>query len=313
MKLEIRALYFSLRMLWLEDPTIEVETWQVENYRQMSLPLLFSRLRQHGVNLDKARFQAAVEDVDTPEELTEELGDAEPVYLLILELWRRLEKERPSLSIFCDELDHQIHYYHQGRHGHEEELQDLLANLKVIVDENVDAGGDPIEVMEMINAGCAQDIDSFLYEFIGDQVDNLSYASELIDSFEDYIFDGRWFDLLRIQVASATGPAVAARMLDDLVDEALEDSDLDFSLELLGYMVQGGNHQQFVQLVRKTLELIELESDFQELITICADYYGCLDMCDEEAQLQQLLNHRPDSTAFDSDDDAVATLNAIVR
>lgn len=323
MSIETRALYYSLRMLWLEDPSMEVQAWQVENYREMSLPLLFSRLRQHSLNFDSESFMAWAEECDTPEELCElfvedrdlSQEELESIYLLVFELWRRLEKERPSLSIFCDELDHQIHFYQQGREGHEEELQDALANLEVVLDENVDEGGEPEEVFAMVNSGCCYDLEAFLYEFISDQIDNPYYASELLDNFEEYVSNVQWFELLRAQLHMDVDPEGAAELFEELAQEALEDDDLNFNLELLSKMVHEGGHQLFVALVTRSIALIEDESDFQELLAICVDYYSCLDFDSEEEKLQSILNNRPlveEGNPFDPDDSDVSLLLKIL-
>ena len=54
MELERRALYNSLRMNWLIDPTIQADAWQVEDYRLMSYKAIFDRLKEKGVHLDRS-------------------------------------------------------------------------------------------------------------------------------------------------------------------------------------------------------------------------------------------------------------------
>lgn len=326
MDIQKRPLYNSLRMNWLIDPTLEVEAWQVENYREMSLPLLFSRLKQFGLEFDKESFCLLAEEYETPESLTESLlenqdldaKEEDRIYLIIFELWRRLETDKPCLSVFCDELDHQIFLYDQGKTDNAENLQDVLANLQVILDESSDAGGDPLEIMESVNTGCANDIDTFLYDFISEQIDNgnYSYALELIDGFVDYIEDDKWYEFLRVRILSHTDPEGASILIQQLAEEACNDDDLLFNLEILSEMVQEGDEDNFVSLVKRSTPLIETEDDFQDLLTICMNYYCCQDLENKEKALQKLLEQRSDrkpSAKFDQQDPDLKRLLDILR
>lgn len=317
MDIQKRPLYNSLRMNWLIDPTLEVEAWQVENYREMSLPLLFSRLKQYGLEFDKESFCLLADEYETPEDLTDELlgnqvlevEDEDRIYLLLFELWRRLETDKPCLSVFCDELDHQIFLYDQGKTDNVEGLQDALSNLQVILDESCDEGGDPLEVMESVNTGCANDIETFLYDFISEQIDNgnYSYAIELIDGFINYIEDDKWYEFLRVRILGHTDPEGASILIQQLAEEACNDDDLSFNLEVLSEMVQEGDEESFVSLVKRSMPLIENEDDFQDLLNICTNYYCCQDLEEKEKALHQLLENRaqkaPTEKFFQDDPD----------
>jgi hypothetical protein len=328
MNIQRRALYNSLRMNWLMDPTLEVEPWQVENYREIATSLIFSHLRQEGVDLDKDSFTSLADNCDTPEELTETLFDEEEenlpmetedkIYLLIFELWRRLETDKPCLSVFCDELDHQIYLYDHQQSQSVEDLQDALANLQVILDENTDQGAEPIEVLESVSNGCANDIETFLYDFISEQIenDNYSYASELLDSFTDYVHDVKWFELLRVRLLSATDGEAAKILVEQLAKEASNEEDLSFSLEVLSEMVQEGQQEAFVKLAEKCTSLLEVEEDFQDLMNICIDYYSCLDEEDKERQIKELLGNRtkkPEQQPFKQNDTDLLNLLKILH
>ncbi|MCB1111566.1 MAG: hypothetical protein H7A37_08645 [Chlamydiales bacterium] len=303
MDIKRRALYNSLRMNWLLDPSLEVESWQVENYREMSLPVIFGRLRRHEIDLDKAQFVALAEEYDTPEDLVDDILEEDEeltieerdlIYLLLFELWRRLMTEKPCLSVFCDELDHQIFLYDRGQARNAELIEDALSNLIVILEENTDQGADPVEVLESFNLGCANNVETFLYDFISEQIDNdnESYASELLDNFSEYASDAKWFDFLQVRLLIKTDPDGAGTMLEQLIEDAQEEPNLDFNLEVLSLMVQEGEEEVFVRLVRHSLPLLETEEDFQDLITICADFYRCLDKDQKEEALQDLLDKR---------------------
>jgi hypothetical protein len=304
MEIERRALYNLMRMNWLRDPSMSVAPWQVENYRELPLTTLFERLHAHGFQLDKDYLLSLTDAVDTPEELTAFLledmePEAEPIvydqiYLLIFELWRRFITDRPCLSIFCDELDHQIHLYDTAKQENAESIQDVISMLQTILDENADKGADPHDVFKLISANCAHDLESFLYDYISDQLDNSNetYANELLDGFKGYVADIRWYEFLRTRLLMLAPKADEKRYLTQLIDCYCDDEDLEFNLELLAFMVKHGNPDLFVKLIKKTLPLIDLEGDFQDLLDICADFYHFLDLEPQEHAIKKLLSKR---------------------
>lgn len=325
MQINRRALYNSLRMNWVIDPSIEVDSWQVEDYRSLTLDGIFERLEEREIYLDKTSFIAFAETVDTPEDLTDALTadmflDAQvedQVYLLVFELWRRLLPEKPCLSVFCDELDHQIHLYDRGQADNHEAIQDVLANLQVILDENTDEGADPVDALDCINQGCANDVETFLYDFIAEQIDNHndSYAAELLEGFGHYAHDQRWFDFLRARLLSTQEPAEADRLVRHLVDDAAAEPELEFNLELLAFLVRVGDQTVFEKLVKQTVKLLKWEEDFQDVLSISADFYHRLDREQLEHRLQNLLEkreHIAQDKAFDSKDPQLAEFLKIV-
>ncbi len=298
--IERRALYQSLRLNWLQDPSLAVEPWQVEDYRRMPLESLFQRLKLQDINLDKPSFLQFTDQVDTPEELTDLLlqdieADAtthDQVYLIVFELWRRLIPEKPSLTIFCDELDHQISLYDAGELDNPESIEDALSNLQVILEEHADDGGDSVELFETINHACAHDVERFLYDFISEQIDmgNVSYASELLDAFSDYVSDVNWFDFLKSQVLFETDPAGSNAIIRQLIKD--EENDLELNLEVLAFMVLAGDQVDFIALIKKTAPLLSSEEDFKDLLTVCSDFYHRLDDDRGEQAIQTMLKNR---------------------
>lgn len=298
-----RALFNSLRINWLVDPSSKVLPWQVEDYRLLPLDEIFLRLHHKDVNLDRISFAALAEEADSPEDLCDALladADLEPaeqdqIYLLLFELWRRLANEKPCLSIFCDELDYQIFAYDHQSMPRPEDIQDAVANLEVILDENTDEGADPVEVFEMISNGCANDLETFLYDYISEQIDNHNYAytSDLLDSFGTYVKDTSWFSFLRARLLSHTHPESADEMIRYLTRDIKKQQDLDLSLEVLSFLAKGGDPDLFRTLAKQTVPMLETEEDFQELLVICADYYHFLDQEREESMVQKILKERP--------------------
>lgn len=326
MDIDRRALYNALRMNWLNDPTIEVEPWQVENYREMSLPLLFSRLRQNGFSLDKDSFTSLSENFDTPEELTSHLIDEEgvnakeedQVYLITFELWRRLQKDKPCLSIFCDELDHQIYLYDHGLAKSAEDIQDVLSNLQVILEENSDEGADPESVLNLINYGSANDIEAFLFDFILEQIenDNYSYAQDLLESFQYYVSDKKWFQLLHARLLFGIDPTAAKPILKYLIDQAEDDEDLEFNLELLSELIQEEDEEIFLKLLKSTLPLLEQEEDFQDMLLLTADFFNEKEKINEERLIESLLKKRssiPLDNILDKNDPGVIELTKLIE
>lgn len=300
-----------------------VTPWQVEDYRELSLNMLYQRLHVHGLQLDKDHFINLADGVDTPEELTALLlEDADPppepivydqIYLLLFELWRRYITDRPCLSIFCDELDHQIHRYDMEKQDISESIQDIISNLQTILDENSDKGADPHTVFNLISSNCAHELESFLYDYISDQLDNDNdtYANELIDGFIGYIQDIKWYEFLRLRLLMIDPKSDGKRLLGHLIDRYADEHDLEFNLELLAYMVKAGNPELFIKLIKKTLPFISIEADFQDLLDICAEFYHFLDMEPQERAIKKLLTKRAHlhiESVFNPKDPAVREL-----
>ncbi len=302
MEINRKALYNSLRMNWELNPSVAVEPWQVEDYRSLPLNTLLEMLKTHHILLDKDSFLAFADIAETPEELLETLfSDSTPtakaqdqVYLVIFELWRRLLPEKPCLSIFCDELDYQIYLYDTNKAKTSESIEDVLANLKVLLEENSDLDNDPQGSFNYINNACANDLECFLFDFITEQIDNKNYpyATELLEDFISHIHDVKWFELLQVRILISTDPEEADEIIKELLETTEEEKDLEFNLEILTFFVSNGDEKTFLSIVRKTLPLIQLEEDFQSLISICIDFYQRLDKEKIEKELQKILNHR---------------------
>src|SRR3990167_219398 len=207
--LQTKALYNLIRLNAAEDPSVKAEAWALEDLRAVALEDLFLRLQRAGIQVDKTVFLQFADNCDTPEELTDLLLADEAQddrydahYLLVFELWRRLLPEKQSLSIFCDELDHRIALYDQENLESDELVQDALANLQEVLDENADSGAGPADVFDVICDYCAHDLENFIYDYISDLLDggNELYASELIEGFASYIADPVWFAFLRARL-----------------------------------------------------------------------------------------------------------------
>lgn len=307
--LQTKALYNLLRLNVQEDPSIPHERWAVEDLRKSSLEDLFSRLTSQGVFLEKELFLQFAEDSDTPEDLAEVLlADSsdpslhDPLYLLIFEIWRRLIPQKTSLSIFCDELDRLIELYDQNGLGSDEPLQDALANLQEVFDENVDDGVDPKEIFSSIGKFCAHDIEDFLYDYISDVLDsgNPLYASELIDGFFPYIPDPVWFEILKARLVASTDVSEANLLIAQLLKKKLSLSPL---LEILNFLATAGDKSLFVSAAKKAIPLLETEEEFQAMLVIVSDYYRLLDLDLLEESVQKIMKKRKSAPEILSPED----------
>jgi len=299
---ERRVLYNTLRMHYQDDPDLDVEPWQITDYRREPTKLLIEQLSSFDIYLDTSSFIAYADSCDSPEELTDELlADTaldpeveDYVYLLIFELWRRLLPEKQTMSLFCDELDYQISQFDQGKLESLEPLEDALANLQYLLNEEVDNGADPRELFEMIKELCANDIEDFLYNFIDLQIenDNLIYASEVLEGFHDYIDDPKWFALLKARLLVTSEPEEASELVGNLLKLTADDENIDFQIEFLTLLVQEGGKETFCQVLNRVIVLLHTEGEFQDLLSLCEDYFHCLDEEEKEHQIQKILSER---------------------
>jgi hypothetical protein len=293
--LKTKALYNLLRLNAAEDQAVGVDSWVREDYRKLSFEELFSRLQTHQVTLDKHSFFQFSEACDTPEELTDLLlpddasdEEKDPFYLAVFELWRRLCPEKQSLSIFCDELDCRISLYDSQSIESDEPVQDALANLLEVLDENADAGADPEEILSAISEYCAHDLESFIYDYISDLLDsgNSLYASELIEGFSPYVSDPLWFDFLRVRLLSFTDIGDADVAMHKLLDSEL---DLFLLMEMIRFLSANGEHSLFKLAVKKTLPLLTSQEEVIEVMRQIADYYRRLDEDDKETEVLKMI------------------------
>ena len=51
MHIDRKALYNLLRLNWLRDPSLDVEPWQVEDYRHLELETLYERLQDEVIHV----------------------------------------------------------------------------------------------------------------------------------------------------------------------------------------------------------------------------------------------------------------------
>ncbi|HSX27118.1 MAG TPA: hypothetical protein VLE89_08965 [Chlamydiales bacterium] len=265
----------------------------VEDLRSIPLEILFERLEKGNIRVDKGAFLQYAETCDTPEELADLIveEDSDALYLILFEIWRRLLPEKQSLSIFFDELDYRISLFDQGKMESDEWIQDGLANLMEILDENADAGVDPQEVFRVICDYCAHDLESFLYDYIADLLDsgNPFYASELVEGFFPYVNEPIWFEFLKARIVAATDIGEADRLIAEILEGK---ADLPLLIEVLKFLKVNGEPELFIRGVKKVLPLLRTEEELVEVMAAIADYYRRLDQDALEQAIQKLMEKR---------------------
>lgn len=305
--LQTKAFYNLIRLNAAEGLAVKAESWALEDDRLEELSELFSRLSRFGPDLDKRSFLHFAKQCDTPEGLSDLLLPDEapekardPFYLIIFELWRRLLPEKQSLSIFCDELDYQISLYDLGDLESDERVQDALANLLEVLDENADSGADPEEVFLAVSEYCAHDLESFFYDYIADLLDsgNSLYASELIEGFSPYMTDPLWFDFLRVRLVSFTDIRDANIAIHRLLENELE---LPLLLEILHFLSANGEHDLFKMALKKAIPLLTSQEELIDVMALIADFYRCLDEDEKEKAVQKILAQQKTGPIHSSD------------
>ncbi|MDN3508303.1 MAG: hypothetical protein P0S94_05230 [Simkaniaceae bacterium] len=275
---------------------LEVEAWQIENYREVELENLFIRLLELDIDLDLDALTTSFEEADSPEELAlflaQDTGTKryEKIYLLVFELWRRLCKEKESLSIFCDELDQQIYKFNNDL-IETEEMLDVLEMLDHILDTNADRGVDPKVVFESVCSYLAHDLEQFIYDFIGLQIENQQtlYASELIDHFYPYVLKTHRLDFLRIRCAALLGTDDVDEMIAHLECELENETSLQGLFDVLDFATQYGQSDLFLRTFSLITPMVETIDAYQELLTFTMHYFESVGLAKEVTLLQKMV------------------------
>lgn len=302
MELKGKALYNLLKINTLDNPQLSAKAWQIEDLRPLATQTLFERLKQLKLPLDENSFHLYAEESESPEELLDYVWVSEHnveardrVYLILFELWRRLLPEKQCLSIFCDELDHLIDTYDRGNLDDKQLLENALCILEDVLDDACDSqDASSQEVFEEISRYCAHDLETFLYDYISEQIETGDelYASELIDSFYEYIADKKWFDFLRARLFFSTHSEESNHVIERLLEQLKEEPDVDLLLQVIESLVHYGDIRLFQLAVKQTLPLLTIEQELRELLTMCVKYFRCLDKEKEEKTIQALLDKR---------------------
>ncbi len=298
----------------------DLQPWQTENYREKSTDKLLEQLSQLGISFGNGDFSIYANQFEEPEELLDVVAaerdplEKDRIFLLVFELWRRYFPEKRTISIFCDELDYQMT---QHDLGHESDIEDILDYLQQILEENADKGLDPQEVFQTLQTYCANEIDSFLFDYALAQIEegDHAYASELIEGFYPYIKDSIWFDYLKARIDFVDDPEEGSAEFEHVVDQVTNETRIDLVEEMLYFLADTGNHSLFYTLALKMFELMQVEEDFREFLEICYIHYDHLELKEPGFLLSEIFHRRneiePDAS-LDPYDADLKTVRAIL-
>lgn len=299
MHLQTKALYNLVKFSSFHNKSLKVKKWQTEELRDVTDEELFKKLYFLGLDLDKKNFLEYEKEVDSPEELLEVLAfekDSEikdQIYLLIFEMFRRFS-DNQCLSVFCDELDYRIFLYDINELKNDELIQDALANLKNVLDSNVDLGLDHQKAFKNLLEYLAHDLENFLIDYITEQIEakNERYAFDLIDGFSLYVSKKLWFDFLKAKLKAFSNISIANEMLKNILEELNEKPDLELQFRILKFLVGGGSKDLFIEGVKQTSIHLKKEKDFKEIMKIVSDFYLRLDKENLQKKILDLLETR---------------------
>ncbi|MBM3198376.1 MAG: hypothetical protein FJZ58_03870 [Chlamydiae bacterium] len=281
MRFKGRALYNSLMFGYEEDALEDVEPWQILDYRELTTEDLLEQLARVQISLTEESFLFYAEGCEGPEDLLiclwwseEELPEQEAAYLVIFELWRRLLPTRRSLSIFADEFDHMIARYDEGQVG-EEEMVELLFALEEILRQGRGQGLDPQQVFAMVSEYAAQDIEQFLYDYILgvlEREDGL-LASTLIEMFEEYVPQKKWFDLLQIYLLISFDAEKALSAFCVLLEEEKERSEADIAFleEVFIFLLCSEENSFLTQGLSALMSCLFIEQEREQFLEAVLD------------------------------------------
>jgi hypothetical protein len=301
MQFKGRSLYNLLKISLKEDPTIQTEPWQVQDYRKLSDEDLLKNLKKLGISLTKESFLIYVENCDTPEELLEclwvnedDLIGQDKTYLNIFEMWRRWAPEHQSLSIFCDELDELILLYDEGQLEDDEPLQKTLGELQDILDQGVDQGIQAQEIFQTVMGYMAHDVEQFLYDYILDlmEASNELYASELVDSMSAYVSERKWLDLLKVRLFALSNSPETFVFAARLLEQAEDEKDLIFLMEFANFLIQIEEDSLFLECMKWILPLIQTKEDLLEALGLVLDFFRYLDKEPSALKVEQYIEKK---------------------
>ncbi len=324
MDISPKALYNSLRMSFLQNPTFSVERWKVEDYRQIPTEELFSRLQAFDLILDRHSFLSFADEYDSPEELFDHMisdrdeveEECDALYLLLFELWRRLACEKKCISIICDELDHQIFLYDQGQLASVEALENALSSFHTALEENVDQGLSRDQVFEAVSEYLANDFQSFMIDYISDLIEHQDYAysEELLEQFSPYMPDKKWFDLFLARIIGSKDIRKGHELLAKIFRQQQATPDLQFNLDILSYLASLPDYELLHHVVIRSLGLVQDEEELLELLHLSSDICHALDMHEKGDLLQALYeNRKANAKPFSKGDDDLIQLEKILK
>ena len=260
----------------------------------MNLEDLYKGLDRISITLPDGGFKAASEDFDTPEEMFESLDDSilsaedkEQAYLYFFELWRRINHDRPSISLFFDDLDMHIEHYLKEPEHAQEELEMALIDFQLILESLTERVKRDESIFKTLMHYSSHDLEAVIYNFIFDLLQNKEFtrASEFIDGFYPFMKDKRWFDFLRIKAMDHPQANEVQNYIDELLVSLEKKQDFYLTLALLNYFNEVSLLDRFMDLFSKALDLPKTQEEHQDLLDLLLAYFI---LNDDEVKLKQV-------------------------
>jgi hypothetical protein len=314
-----RVLYNLIRIHALNGEKAtqqQFQSWQIQDYRYLSTQKIFETLRQLGYRIDLPGFLAYAQEYDEPEAFIDDFLDEEDdvavqdqLYLLFFELWRRHLPEKRSLSIFCDEIDYLVTEYDRvsslessgkvrprllpedasmlqkelAKDPHQA-IYNLLDELVSLLEEVEESGTDISEAFSAVLDNCANDVEAFLFDFLGQQIELDAYSAveTYLSFFTDVVKGCCWLDFLRLKVTYIVNPSEATVWLNRIMDtyndgKVLEDKEYygEIGMEILYFLLESQNDLLFYKhlpAIIRTLTTKEQLQDLQEMTNAVSDH-----------------------------------------
>lgn len=259
------------------DKSIEVEPWQVEDYRKHPIDFIFKRLRALGFALDEKQFITYAKHAESPEQLSElicdDANEFDKVYLLIFELWRRLLPTHKTASIQCDEICYQIFRYEHEDLANFDELFEALSSLEEMLEDLEDEGLQKSQILHKVSELCGYNLENFLFDFIQNLLDEglEKEAGELIDTFRPYVENSRTFEFLHARFIFFADEAEATMHLLQILEEEL--TDIDLLLEIAFFALDLVDKNVLLKSCQQLLTLDLDNAAMEQLIEILQQFF----------------------------------------
>jgi len=259
------------------------EKWQTDDYSLFSEDLLFKKLHDLKISIDENLFKEYSKNADSPEDLTDILcpedeghPEHEKAFLIVFELWKRYCKDKESLSIFCDKLDHLIHNYDEGRPCADELLRALNDLLKIFEDLGA-SGLSQKETYELFSSYLASDLETFIYDFLCDLIEagEKTIAFELVFGFYDFLHDKPALDLIKATINLIENPDDSESVFFNIMEKIFEKKRHNLVLDAIYFTHDAGFLSISKELVTRLLN--ETKGDEKlEILSLLEPLQGSL-------------------------------------
>jgi hypothetical protein len=259
------------------------ETWQIENYHALPTTTLLERLKTLGIPLDPKLLEQYMQTAQSPEDLTDILcpeDEGHPTheqsYLIIFELWRRLFPQKETLSIFCDKLDHLIFDYEQDKPV-ADDIVKALNDLLKLFENSSSEGLSHKEAYQTFSSYLAQDLETFIYDFLCDLIEagEKTLAFEFIFGFYEFLHDKPALDLLRATINLIENPDDSESVFFNIMEKIFDKKRHNLILDAIYFTYEAGFIPIAKQLAHKLLTITKGDEK-QELLTLLEPLHEAL-------------------------------------